>query len=142
MKCVLDTNVVVAGIRSPLGASAAILKRTLSKSIEAVCSVPLFLEYEEVLLRPEHLSAAGISRIDASNFLDVLASVVIPVEILFLWRPQLRDPDDDMVLELAVNALGMGDKVCILTFNKADFLPEVNRFGIELKTPKQFFERN
>jgi putative PIN family toxin of toxin-antitoxin system len=142
MKYVLDTNVMVAGVRSPLGASAAILKRTLSKSIEAVCSVPLFLEYEEVLLRPEHLSAAGISRIDASNFLDVLASVVIPVEILFLWRPQLRDSDDDMVLELAVNALGTGDKVCILTFNQADFLPEVNRFGIELKTPKQFFERN
>ncbi len=63
------------------------------------------------------------------------------VEIPFLWRPQLRDPNDDMVLELAVNALGLGEEVRIITFNAADFLPEIRRFGIEVETPKQFFER-
>ncbi len=71
-----------------------------------------------------------------------MAGCVIPVEIQFLWRPQLRDPNDDMVLELAVNALGLGDPVCIATFNKSDFVPEIHRFGIKVKTPKQFFERN
>ncbi len=70
----------------------------------------------------------------------MLAGLVIPIEIQFLWRPQLRAPNDDMVLELAVNGLGLGDDVCIITFNRADFLPEVNRFGLTLQTPKQFFQ--
>jgi predicted nucleic acid-binding protein len=90
MNYVLDTNVVVAGIRSPGGASAEILRRVLKRSVQAVCSVPLFLEYEAVLLRPEQLAAAEINDRDVFNFLDVFASVILPIEIQFLWRPQLR----------------------------------------------------
>jgi putative PIN family toxin of toxin-antitoxin system len=140
MNYVLDTNVVVAGIRSPSGASAEILRRVLKRSVQTVCSVPLFLEYEAVLLLPEQLAAAEINDRDVFNFLDVFASVILPIEIQFLWRPQLRDPNDDMVLELAVNAMGRGDEVCIVTFNHADFLPQIHKFGVHIKTPKQFFQ--
>jgi putative PIN family toxin of toxin-antitoxin system len=141
MNYVIDTNVVVAGIRSPSGASAAILRLTLTRVITVVCSVPLFMEYEAVLLRPEQLSASGLGPSDVNNFLDVLAGIVVPIEIQYLWRPQLRDPSDDMVLELAVNALGKGEDVGILTFNQADFSPQINRFGVKTETPQQFCER-
>ena len=100
MKCILDTNVIVAAVRSPKGASAEILRRALLGQIKLLCSVPLFLEYEAVLKRPEHLQAAGISLRDASNLLDALAGAIEAVEIAYLWRPQLRDPADDMVLEI------------------------------------------
>jgi putative PIN family toxin of toxin-antitoxin system len=141
MNYVIDTNVVVAGIRSPSGASASLLKLVLTRSIIVVCSVPLFLEYEAVLLRPEQLNASGLTPGDITNFLDVLAGVVVPVEIQFLWRPQLRDPNDDMVLELAVNALGRGEEARIITFNHADFSPQIDRFGLRTETPQKFFER-
>ena len=99
MNFVLDTNVLVAAVRSPAGASAELLRRTLQRHVPVLCSVPLFLEYEDVLSRPEHLAAAGAKLRDVQNLLDVLAGVIVPVTIQFLWRPQLRDPKDDLVLE-------------------------------------------
>lgn len=140
MKYVLDTNVIIAGIRSPKGATAEILRRVLKELISIVCSVPLFLEYEAVLLRPEQLTAAGLCEKEILNFLDVLAGVLVPIEIQFLWRPQLKDPNDDVVLELVVNALGIGDRVCIITFHQTDFSPQINKFDVRIKTPKQFFQ--
>jgi len=137
---VLDTNVLVAGIRSPGGASAEILRRVIQGRIGVAGSVPLFLEYESVLLRSEHLQAAGASAQDVLNVLDVLASMVQKVDIQFLWRPQLKDPNDDLVLELAVNALGLGAPVSIVTFNRKDFLPQAERFSIGLLTPRQLFQ--
>jgi putative PIN family toxin of toxin-antitoxin system len=137
MRYVLDTNVVVAAVRSPLGASAEILRRTLLQKIEVVCSVPLFLEYEAVLKRPEQLHAAGIDLQAATNLLNVLAGKVLAVEIAYLWRPQLRDPADDMVLEAAVN----GQASAIITFNTRDFLPQASAFGLALMKPSEFFGR-
>lgn len=136
MKYVLDTNVLVAGVRSPKGASAEILRRVLTRRLSVVCSVPLFFEYEAVLCRPEQLVAAGVTSVDIVNLLDVLASVVEPVEIQFLWRPQLRDPSDDMVLEAAVN----GGASSIISFNQRDFLPQASTFGLKVRTPAQFFQ--
>lgn len=140
MNYVLDTNVLVAGIRSSGGASAEILRRILARRTSVLCSVPLFLEYESVLLRPEHLAAAGVKSRDIVNFLDVLADMVRPVEIQFLWRPRLRDPDDDMVLEAAVNGQSLGDDVTIVSFNRRDFLPHALDFGVAVQTPAQFFQ--
>lgn len=136
MKCIIDTNVVIAAVRSPKGASAEILRRALLGQIKLLCSVPLFLEYEAVLKRPEHLQAAGISLRDASNLLDALAGAIEAVEIAYLWRPQLRDPADDMVLEAAVN----GQASTIITFNQRDFLPQALAFGLNVVKPAQFFE--
>ena len=133
---VLDTNVLVAAVRSPQGASAKILRRVLTERLSVLCSVPLFLEYEAVLSRPEQLQAAGVSVADVANLLDVLAGKVQRVEIAYLWRPQLRDAADDMVLEAAVN----GRATAIITFNQRDFLPQTLTFGVAVLTPAQFFQ--
>src|SRR5207302_1849489 len=103
MKLALDTDVLVAAVRSRRGTSRAWLRAILRGEATLLLSVPLALQYEAVLTRPEHLAASGmtIARIDA--LLDALCAVCIPVEISFLWRPVLRDPDDEMVLEIAVN---------------------------------------
>lgn len=79
-------------------------------------SVPLMLEYEAVLLRPHQLSRARAMRRDIDLLLDAIAEQAEPVPISFLWRPVLRDPDDEMVLETAVN----GQADWILTFNVGD----------------------
>ena len=86
------------------------------------------------------LAAAHARPGDVRNLLHALASVLVPVSIQFLWRPQLRDPNDDMVLELAVNGLGRGQPVTLVTFNQRDFLPQATRFGIPVIGPAQFFQ--
>lgn len=131
MRLVLDTDVMVAAVRSPSGASAEILRRILRGEWTMLASVPLFLEYEAVLTRAEHLEAAGAMIEDVCNLLDVLAGVIEPVEIRFLWRPQLMDVDDDMVLECAVN----GRTDVLTTFNVADFEPASSRFGVRAVRP-------
>lgn len=136
MLLVLDTSALVAGVRSPQGAAAEILRRILKGQLQAACSVPLFFEYEAVLLRPEQLSAAGASPSDITNLLNALASVIVPVEVQFLWRPQLRDAADDMVLEAAVNA----QAPVIVSFNIRDFMPQIHQFGITVMTPGDFLK--
>ena len=136
MKILIDTSTIIAAVRSPTGASAEIVRRVLLGQVAMVCSVPLFLEYEAVLLRPEHLKVAGAVTTDIANLLDALAGKLIPVEIQFLWRPQLRDANDDMVLEAAVN----GQVASIITFNVRDFLPQANSFGVAVKTPGDFLK--
>jgi putative PIN family toxin of toxin-antitoxin system len=141
MNVVLDTNVLVAALRSPAGASAELLRRALTQRLSPLCSVPLFLEYEAVLLRPEQLAAAGADRASVINLLDVLAGAVTEVPIHFLWRPQLKDPNDDLVLEVAANGQMLGSAVGIITFNVKDFLPQSLKFGVSVLTPRQFFEQ-
>ena len=136
MNVLIDTSTIIAAVRSPRGASAAILRLVLMDQLRMVCSVPLFLEYEAVLLRPEHMQVAGATMRDITNLLDVLAGKLVPVEIQYLWRPQLRDADDDMVLEAAVN----GQANSIITFNLRDFLPHAHSFGIAVKTPGEFLK--
>ena len=136
MRFLLDTNVLVAGLRSPEGASAALLKLVLAGKIQPLASVPLFLEYEAVLLRPKHLLAAQLTEADVINILDVFAGFVAPTEIFYLWRPQLKDAHDDMVLEAAVN----GQADVIITFNTADFLPAANKFNLKLMLPSLFLK--
>jgi putative PIN family toxin of toxin-antitoxin system len=140
MHFVLDTNILVAAVRSPSGASAEILRQAIKGKLGVLCSVPLFLEYESVLLRPEQLSAANVNATEVGNLLNVLAGFVKRVDIQFLWRPQLRDANDDMVLELAVNGLGLGKPVTIITTNNKDFAPQAASFGITVLTPRQFFQ--
>jgi predicted nucleic acid-binding protein len=96
-----------------------------------LASVALMLEYEAVLTRPEHLAAAGISADDANTVLDALAGVVEPVRLTFLWRPRLKDPADEMVLETAVN--GVAD--CLVTFNLKHLGQAARTFGIRAVNP-------
>ena len=136
MMAIIDTDVLVAAVRSPSGAAAEIMRRILKGEILTSASVPLFIEYEAVLLRSVHLKAAEVLPADVSNFLDVLAGVVVPVEVFYLWRPQLNDANDEMVLEAAVN----GQADVIVTFNTKDFLPSANKFHFRVMKPSDFLK--
>lgn len=133
---ILDTDVIVAAIRSTTGASAEIVRRALRGELTIEASVAVVLEYEAVATRKEHLVAGGVTEAEALLVVDALASVAVPVEIHFRWRPQLRDAGDEMVLEAAINAV---DRT-IVTFNRRDFEQAAKRFGIALATPAQFLE--
>src|SRR5690349_1231207 len=102
MRIVLDTSVLVAAARSKNGASHALLSRMPDVRFQPVVSVPLFLEYRSVRLRPENLLQRPPGQ--AGAFLDVLLSASHLQEVFCLWRPALPDPDDDLILELAVAA--------------------------------------
>jgi putative PIN family toxin of toxin-antitoxin system len=137
VRFVLDKNVVVAGLRSPVGMSARLLRELRLGRGELLLSVPLVLEYEAVCCRREHLDAAELSTTEVIQVLDVLVAIAAPIEIKFLWRPQLRDAADEMVLETAVN--GMAD--AIVSFNERDFQPAPRLFGISVLSPKAALER-
>jgi predicted nucleic acid-binding protein len=94
-------------------------------------TAPLCLEYEDVCRRAEHLEAAKFGPADLAVFLDALVDLIEPVNIWFLWRPQLRDPGDELVLEAAVN--GRADAT--VTFNRRDFRPAAGHFGIDVLLP-------
>lgn len=130
MNVVLDTDVAVAALRSRRGASRAWLRAVLQGEVTLLLSVPLALQYEAQLTRPEHLAASGTRRAEVDLLLDALCAVCRPVEVSFLWRPMLRDPDDEMVLEVAVN--GRADR--LLTFNERDFVG-AERLGVRVEQP-------
>jgi len=134
---VLDTDVVVAAMRSPRGASAAILRAARQGRATLLASMPLALEYEAVASRAEHRLAAGLSDDEVEVFLTAVAALAEPVTTHFLWRPQLRDPGDEMVLEAAIN--GRAD--ALVTFNVRDFGTVPAQFGVEVLLPRQAIGR-
>jgi putative PIN family toxin of toxin-antitoxin system len=137
MRLVLDTDVIVAGMRSPAGASAAILMAARRRRVVLLATVALFVEYEAVCERPEHRTAAGLSRDEVRIFLDALSSVVEEVEAHFLWRGRLRDANDDMVLDAAIN----GQADAIATFNRRDYGAVPDEFGIAVLAPRDVLKR-
>jgi putative PIN family toxin of toxin-antitoxin system len=137
MRLVLDTATMLAAIRSDAGASRRLLAATLERQLKVFASVPLMVEYEAVMTRAEHLEASGLNVTEVEALLDAVASVIHPVRLAFLWRPTLRDPDDDMVLEAAVN----GRAEAIVTFNLADFRNAAPRSGIEVLSPGEAWRR-
>ena len=136
MRVVVDTSVLVAGLRSQLGASSLLLATIARGRIRPLVTTAVFLEYEAVLLRAEQRLATGMSEADVEGFLRALAASSEPVEISFRWRPQLRDPADELMLEAAVN----GYAEAIVTHNLADFEPASRRFGIRTLTPAQLLK--
>lgn len=132
VRLVLDTDVVVAAMRSPSGASAAIVRAIRRGEATLVLSVPLAMEYEAVCRKPEHGLAAGLKEGQVDVFVTAVIAMAEPVETHFLWRPQLRDPGDEMVLEAAVN--GRAD--ALVTFNMRDYGGAPGRFGVELLLPR------
>jgi putative PIN family toxin of toxin-antitoxin system len=130
---VIDTNVIVAGLRSRNGSAFRLLELIGSEQFDIHLSVPLVLEYEEVLLR--ELPNLSISAKDVQDLIDFYCSVATHHQIFFLWRPYLPDSEDDMVLELAVKA-GCDS---VVTYNVRDFVG-VERFGLRVATPAEFLQ--
>jgi putative PIN family toxin of toxin-antitoxin system len=136
MRAVADTSVLVAGLRSQLGASSLLLAAIARRRVRPLVTTAVLLEYEAVLLRPEHRLATNMSEADVEGFLRALAAAAEPVEISFRWRPQLRDPADELLLEAAVN----GQAEAIVTHNVTDFEPASSRFGVRILTPAQLLK--
>jgi putative PIN family toxin of toxin-antitoxin system len=134
---VLDTDVMVAALRSESGASRQLLLAGLNHQFELLLSVPLVLEYESVLTRPEHLAACGLSGAEVGSVLDDLVAIARPVRLAFRWRPRFSDPDDDMVLETAIN----GGASAIVTFNQRDFVDAGREFNCAVILPAAALKR-
>jgi putative PIN family toxin of toxin-antitoxin system len=128
---------MVAAIRSKAGASNRLLLAGLERQLTLLISTPLLIEYEAVMTRAEHLKASGFVAEDIEAILDAMVATSEPVRLAFLWRPAVRDPDDDMVLETAVN----GQADAIVTYNRRDFVAVAERFGIEVWLPSEAIQK-
>jgi len=130
---VLDTNVIMAGLRSQRGASFKLLSLIDSNKFKINLSVPLLFEYEYVLKR--ETPGFSLSHEEIDDILDYLCQVANKRKIFYLWRPFLNDPKDDSVLEVAVES----QSEFIITFNQKDF-KGIDGFGLKAITPKEFLE--
>jgi len=130
-RVVLDTCVLVAGLRSRRGASFRLLELVAAGVVRPVLSAPLVLEYEAVLKR--QAKVLGLTPGDIDGLLDDLCLLGEHHVVYYLWRPTLRDPSDELVLELAV-AAGCPH---IVTHNVRDFAGS-ERFGVEPYTPQRW----
>ena len=128
---VLDTNVLIAAIRSRSGASFRLLSLVGTGRFTPCVSVPLILEYEDVMKR--FAAGFGMGDDDVTAIIDFLCAESEQRAIYFLWRPYLRDPKDDFVLELAVEA----GAEFIVTHNVRDFAGS-ERFGVRVIRPGEF----
>jgi putative PIN family toxin of toxin-antitoxin system len=136
-RAVIDTSVVVAGLRTRSGAGNAVLRLVADQRLVLLATPPLFLEYEDVLKRPEHRLVHGLTPDDVDDFLAELAALIEPVEVHFQWRPQSRDPNDEMVLETAINSRAD----VLVTYNVVDFTVAWERFGIPVLSPRELLRR-
>ncbi len=128
---ILDTNILFAALYSNKGASFDLVSMIDSGKFNLHLSVPLVLEYEDVLLR--NAKEFELSKRDIHKFLDYLCLKATLHEVYYLWRPTLKDPKDEMILEVAVKAQ------CdyIVTYNKADFRG-ADRFGLQVVNAAEF----
>jgi putative PIN family toxin of toxin-antitoxin system len=133
LRLVLDTNVLVTALSNRDGASHLLIRWALTDRIVFLASPALWLEYEAVIKRPQIRLRHGISLENLDIVLDTLAAHVKPVHLNYLWRPQLRDPNDEMVLETALNA----GADALVTFNTKDFAEAADRFALKLATPAE-----
>jgi putative PIN family toxin of toxin-antitoxin system len=130
---VIDTSVVTSALRSRRGASYRLLMLAGSGKFAANLSVPLVLEYEQVAKRL--VGQIPLTEADIDDILDYLCQTAAHQQVFYLWRPFLKDPEDDMVLELAV-AANCG---YVVTFNTRDFAG-AEQFGIRIVTPREFLQ--
>lgn len=130
-RVVLDTSVVVAALRSRSGASNALMRLLAMKRLIPLATPALFLEYEDVLKRPEQQLAHQLGSADIEKFLAEFAALIEPVEVHFRWRPMMSDPNDEMVLEAAAN----GSADALVTHNLSDFTSACKRLSISVLRP-------
>jgi len=128
---VIDTHVFVAALHSKRGASFKLLFETSREKFRQNISTPLIFEYESAAKRKSQDISLSEEQID--SILDMICSLSNRCKIFYLWRPILKDPKDDMVLELGIES----QSEYIITYNKKDF-KGIEQFGIQALTPKEF----
>jgi putative PIN family toxin of toxin-antitoxin system len=131
---VIDTNVIVSALKSRNGFSFKLLSMIDDERFEVNMSVPLIIEYEDAIKREK--SKIGLSKEDLDAILNYICLIGKERKIYYLWRPFLKDPKDDMVLELAVES----ESDFIITFNKDDF-SGIEKFALQVLTPKEFLRK-
>ena len=136
-RIVLDTSVVVASLRTRQGAANEVLRMVARQHLLLLATPPPFLEYEDALKRPEQRLAHGLTIEAIDNFLAELAALTEPVEVHFRWRPQVRDPGDEMVLETGIN--GRAD--ALVTYNLKHFALAGDRFRIPVLRPADLLRK-
>jgi putative PIN family toxin of toxin-antitoxin system len=135
-RAVLDTSVILAALRSRSGASNRLVELIALGGLQPVVSTALFLEYEDVLRRPENRLATSMGDADIDGFLAAFASAAEGVEVNFRWRPLLKDPNDELVLEAAVN--GRAD--ALVTHNLGDFRAAARMFNLRVLLPRELLK--
>lgn len=131
MKIVIDTNVIVSGLQSSFGYSHKLLRMLSDERFDICISVPLVLEYEAQLKK--HLPPEVYTEDDINDVIDYISKIGIKTPVYYLWRPFLKDPFDDHVLELALAS----QSEYIVTFNKKDF-KNTEQYGIRILNPGEF----
>jgi putative PIN family toxin of toxin-antitoxin system len=136
LRVVLDTDVIITALRSVSGGSNAVLMAVAHGQLQPLVTPALFLEYEAVLKRPEQRLVHGLDRDAIDRFLSALAAASEAVEVSFQWRPQLRDANDEMVLETALN----GQADALVTHNVRDFIGAADKFGLRVLRPGELLK--
>jgi len=134
IRIVIDTNVFLSSLKSDMGASYALISKLPSDKFELALSVPLYAEYQDVLTRKEHLTGDSTVK-EILGFVRYICKIAHRQDVFFLWRPWFNDPNDDMILELAVASKSK----YIITYNLKDF-KNIESFGIEAIPPIRFLE--
>lgn len=137
LKIVVDTDVLFAAFNSPTGASRRLLLDIIDGKASLLLSTTLMVEYEAVLTRARNLQQFGIGVADVLAVLDELALSCVPVAFDYRWRPSASDPDDDHVLETAVN----GSADMIASFNLTDLAAAARPFGVTVQRPVDVLRR-
>jgi putative PIN family toxin of toxin-antitoxin system len=137
MKLVLDTDVLVAALRSPTGASAELIRLARNGAFKPVISVALVLEYEAICTLPEHLLASGLMRVEALSIIDMLIDKGEWTRINYLYKPLTRDPGDEMVIEAALNS----GADAMVTFNIKDYGTAPATFNLGCWLPSEALRR-
>ena len=136
-RVVLDTSIVVAALRTRHGAANGVMRLVATRRLVPLATPPLFLEYEDVLKRPEQRLVHGLDLEQVDEFLAELAALTEPVDVHFQWRPQTADPCDEMVIEAAIN----GGADALVTYNVADFQSASERFRIPILRPPDLLRK-
>ena len=137
LRIALDTTILVSAIRSKEGAAAILLDLILGSRITLLMSLAIEYEYRDVALRPHHVAVSHLTAMQITNILDQLVALAEPVQIVDSYRPLSVDPDDDLVLDVAIN--GAAD--ALVTRNLRHFSRAGAEFNIPILEPKTLLDK-